>query len=132
PWGWGTVTGAGVGAVAGGIATGAASNNSGAFNVGNDNQDKGVAIASGAVSGALVGAILGHCFLDRAVIEQKVTAAPPPAAVPPPPPPPVQQKIVLRGVNFDFNKATIRPDAVPVLREAATILKDNPSIHVSV
>jgi len=131
PWGWGTVTGAGVGAVAGGIATGAAKNNTGAFHVShNDNENKGVAIASGAVSGALIGAILGHCFLDRAAIEQKVVAAPPPPA--PPPPPPVQKKIVLRGVNFDFNKANIRADAVPILREAATILKDNASIRVSV
>jgi outer membrane protein OmpA-like peptidoglycan-associated protein len=129
PWGWGTVTGAGVGAVGGGIATGAATNNTGAFDIGSDNEDKALAAGVGAVSGALLGALIGHCVLDRAVIEQKVVTAPPPA---PPPPPPVQQKIVLRGVNFDFNKATIRPDAVPVLREAAKILKDNPALRVSV
>jgi outer membrane protein OmpA-like peptidoglycan-associated protein len=127
PWGMGAVTGAGVGAVGGGIATGAATNNTGAFDVGDDNTDKAVAIATGAVGGAVIGAILGHCFLDRAVIEQKVT--PPP---PPPPAPPVQKKIILRGVNFDFDKANIRPDAVPILREAATILKENPNLKVSV
>jgi outer membrane protein OmpA-like peptidoglycan-associated protein len=44
----------------------------------------------------------------------------------------VQQKIVLRGVNFDFNKANIRPDAAGILREAATILKQNGSVKVSV
>ena len=43
-WGTGALAGAGVGAIAGGIATTAASNNSGAFNVGNDNEDKAVAI----------------------------------------------------------------------------------------
>src|SRR6266403_1455402 len=67
-WGTGALAGAGVGAIAGGIATGAASNNSGAFNVGNDNEDKAVAIASGAVSGALIGALVGHCLWDREVV----------------------------------------------------------------
>jgi OmpA-OmpF porin, OOP family len=130
PWGMGTLTGAGVGAVAGGIATGAAANNTGAFDVGDDNTDKAVAAATGAVGGAILGALVGHCLLDRAVIVTKVTAAPPPP--PPPPAPPVQKKIILRGVNFDFNKANIRPDAVPILREAATILKDNPTLNVAV
>ncbi len=129
PVGLGTLTGAGVGAVAGGIATGAAANNSGAFDIGNDNEDKALAIGTGAVSGAILGALLGHCFLDQAVIEQTpVVKAPPP----PPPPPPVQQKIVLRGVNFDFDKANIRPDAASILREAASILKENASVQVSV
>ncbi len=130
PWGTGAWTGAGVGAIAGGIATGAATNNSGAFNVGDDNTDKGVAIASGAVSGALLGAIIGHCLLDQAPVVQAARPPPPPAAAPPPPP--VQKKIVLRGVNFDFNKATIRPDAAGILREAATILKENAKLQVSV
>jgi OOP family OmpA-OmpF porin len=131
PWGMGTLTGAGVGAIGGGIAAGAASNNSGAFDVGNDNEDKAVAAASGAVSGAIVGAILGHCFLDRAAIVQ-APPPPPPLAAPAPPPPVVQKKIVLRGVNFDFNKANIRADAAGILREAASILKENPSLQVSV
>jgi len=123
PWGTGALAGAGIGAVGGGIAAGAGANNSGAFNVGNDNEDKIVAIASGAVGGALVGALVGHCLWDReAVVAQ---AAPPPA-------PPVQKKIVLRGVNFDFNKANIRPDAAGILKEAATILKDNATLNVSV
>lgn len=127
PWGTGALAGAGVGAVAGGIAAGAGANNSGAFNVGNDNEDKIVAIASGAVGGALVGALVGHCLWDR---EAVVAQAPPPPPAPPPAPP-VQKKIVLRGVNFDFNKANIRPDAAGILKEAATILKDN-TVNVSV
>lgn len=129
PWGIGTLTGAGVGAVGGGIATGAAANNTGAFDVGDDNTDKAVAAATGAVGGAVLGALIGHCLLDRAVIETKATPPPPP---PPPPAPPVQKKIILRGVNFDFDKANIRPDAVPILREAANILKENPTLNVSV
>ena len=127
PWGSGALVGAGVGAVGGGIGAGAGANNSGAFNVGNDNEDKAVAIASGAVGGALVGALIGHCLWDQAPMVAK--AAPPP---PPAPPPPVAKKIVLRGVNFDFNKANIRPDAAGILKEAATILKDNSTVSVSV
>lgn len=129
PWGMGTLTGAGVGAIGGGIATGAGANNTGAFDVGNDNEDKGVAIASGAVSGAILGALIGHCLLDRSA---PLAQAPPPPPVAAPPPPPVQKKIVLRGVNFDFDKANIRSDAAGILREAATILKDNPKVQVSV
>ena len=52
---------------------------------------------------------------------------PPPApavAARPPPPPPVKKKIVLRGVNFDFDKSNIRPDAMPILDEAAKTLKE--------
>jgi OOP family OmpA-OmpF porin len=129
PWGMGALEGAGVGAIGGGIAAGAGANNSGAFNVGNDNEDKGVAAAAGALSGALVGAVIGHCLWDREAVVAQAPPPPPPAA---PAPPPVQKKIVLRGVNFDFNKANIRADAVGILREAATILKDNPNVQVAV
>jgi outer membrane protein OmpA-like peptidoglycan-associated protein len=55
-------------------------------------------------------------------------AAPPPP--PPPPPPPMKKKIVLRGVNFDFNKATIRPDARPILDEAIHILKMEGTVDI--
>jgi OOP family OmpA-OmpF porin len=129
PWSYGALTGAGVGAVGGGIATGAATNNTGAFDIGNDNEDKAIAIATGAVGGAILGALIGHCLLDPA---PSIAAPPPP---PPPPaaaPPPVAKRIVLRGVNFDFNKANIRPDAAGILREAASILKENASVKVSV
>ena len=43
-------------------------------------------------------------------------------APPPPPPPAARKRIVLRGVHFDFDKATIRADARPVLDEAIRIL----------
>jgi outer membrane protein OmpA-like peptidoglycan-associated protein len=46
------------------------------------------------------------------------------AAPPPAPAPAVKKKIVLRGVNFDFNRSEIRPDARPVLDEAVATLKD--------
>ena len=61
---------------------------------------------------------------------------PPPPAPPPPPvaaaPPPMKKKIVLRGVNFDFDKSNIRPDAVPILEEAAKTLKGESQLTVSV
>jgi outer membrane protein OmpA-like peptidoglycan-associated protein len=58
----------------------------------------------------------------------KVAAAPPP----PPPPPPVKKKIVLRSVHFDFDKSNIRADAVPVLDEAAKILKEEGTVAIVV
>lgn len=62
--------------------------------------------------------------------------APPPPPAPvaqaPPPPPAVKQKIVLRGVNFDFDKSDIRPDAVPILDQAAATLKEYGDVSVSV
>jgi len=60
---------------------------------------------------------------------EKCEKAPPPPVVaeappPPPPPPPTKKRIVLRGVNFDFDKSNIRPVDVPVLEEAVKTLKD--------
>ena len=39
---------------------------------------------------------------------------------------------MLRGVNFDFDKADIRPDAAVILDEAASLLNSNPGRAVSV
>ncbi len=126
PWRYGALGGGVAGAVGGGIATGAASNNTGAFDIGNDNEDKALAVATGVVGGPLLGALIGHCLWDQAAI----AAAPPPP--PPAPTPVVQKKIVLRGVNFDFDKSNIRADAAPILKEAANILKSNANLKVSV
>src|SRR5208283_4310889 len=57
------------------------------------------------------------------------TSAAPPA---PPPPPPVTQKLVLRGVHFDFNKTDIRPGDTAVLDEAITTLKASPNVAINV
>ncbi len=89
----------------------------------------GAGAAIGAVAGWLLGA--GICL---ALYKEEKKEAPPP---PPPPPkaepaPPPKEKIVLRGVNFDFDKATIRPDAKVILDEAAAILKRNPDVKVNV
>jgi outer membrane protein OmpA-like peptidoglycan-associated protein len=57
---------------------------------------------------------------------------PPPPPPPPPLPPPVKQKLVLRGVHFDFNKSKIRPGDAAVLDEAVSTLKANPNVTVNV
>lgn len=45
---------------------------------------------------------------------------------------PVPVSIDLKGVNFDFDKATLRPDAVAILNEAVEILKRYPELKVEV
>lgn len=54
---------------------------------------------------------------------------PPPPAAPPPAP---KRRIILRGVNFDFDKANIRPDARVILDEAVATLRSEPDIRVAV
>ena len=39
---------------------------------------------------------------------------------------------VLLGVNFDVDKATIRPEAYPILEHAYDVLKENPSVKVEI
>jgi outer membrane protein OmpA-like peptidoglycan-associated protein len=78
----------------------------------------------GGAAGALLGGLAGHHICDPIVTQ------PPPAPPPPPPPPP--QKIILRGVHFDFDKAVIRPVDRPVFDEAAETLKSNPNVKVEV
>jgi outer membrane protein OmpA-like peptidoglycan-associated protein len=62
---------------------------------------------------------------------EPVEAAPPPPP-PPPPAPVVKRRIILRGVNFDFDKSNIRPDARPILDEAIRTLKEEPAIRVRI
>ncbi|BDU15803.1 OmpA family protein [Lysobacter auxotrophicus] len=44
----------------------------------------------------------------------------------------VNVSIDLRGVNFNFDKSTLRADAVSILAEAAEILKRHPELNVEV
>ncbi|MFN8641142.1 MAG: OmpA family protein [Candidatus Binatia bacterium] len=84
----------------------------------------------GAASGAVLCGVLGHVFLDPA--EPVEAVLPPPVPEPTAAPPAVRQRIVLRGVNFDFNSSAIGPDSRPVLEEAAAQLKQHPDVHVLV
>ncbi|HXH01280.1 MAG TPA: OmpA family protein [Xanthomonadaceae bacterium] len=45
---------------------------------------------------------------------------------------PVPVSIDLRGVNFDFDRSNLRPDAVAILNEAIEILKRYPELRVEV
>ena len=88
----------------------------------------GGAIAAGAAIGAVVGGATGYAICSA--LQKPPPPPPPPKAAPAPPP--MKEKIVLRGVNFDFDKSTIRPDAKVILDEAAAILKRNPDVKVNV
>jgi outer membrane protein OmpA-like peptidoglycan-associated protein len=74
----------------------------------------------------VAGLSLQHVYLPP----ERVAEAPPPP--PPPPPAPTKRRIVLRGVNFDFDKATIRPDAAPILDEAIRTLGEESVITIAV
>ena len=124
-WGPGAIGGGIVGATALGITGGAIANNVDPPFTKQDS-DRGAGIAIGIVTGGILGALIGHCLFDAE------PAPPPPPPPPPAPAPVVKKKIVLRGVNFDFNKSTLQPAGKPILDEAAQILKDNPSVDVQV
>lgn len=94
--------------------------------------NNGDEIAGGAGIGAVSGLIGGALLCYAIGYEEKKEEAPPPPPPPKPAPAPVKEKIVLRGVNFDFDKANIRPDAKVILDEAASILGRNPDVAVSV
>jgi outer membrane protein OmpA-like peptidoglycan-associated protein len=40
--------------------------------------------------------------------------------------------VTLSGVNFDFNKATLKPESTPVLEKAAALLKAKPALAIEV
>ena len=69
-------------------------------------------------------------FVEKVFLEK---APAKPIAKPAPMPLP-QPKIswILSGVNFDFNKAVVRPDAKEILKSDIKILKENPQIRVEV
>lgn len=77
----------------------------------------------------VTGLTVQHRFLEPAPAPTPVAAT---AAAPPAPAAPVKQKLVLRGVTFDFDKATLRADARPVLDEAISTFKQHTDVDVSV
>jgi outer membrane protein OmpA-like peptidoglycan-associated protein len=44
----------------------------------------------------------------------------------------VGMSITLRGIYFDFDKSTIKPESRPALEDAAKMLKENPTISVEI
>jgi outer membrane protein OmpA-like peptidoglycan-associated protein len=142
----GFMTGAAIGAaVCGGTAAVIGHQN-------DSNPDK--AALTGAIACGLVGGAIGAILAKEDVVvppeEPMVELIPEPVPVPKPEPvpepvpepavveevktevavPEVREKIVLRGINFDFDKSNIKPEFVPVLDEAVKILKENSDIKV--
>jgi OOP family OmpA-OmpF porin len=91
--------------------------------------DRGIAIgaAIGWVAGGLIGLGVGY-----AVCPKEAPAEPPPPAEPAAAAPAAKKKLVLRGVNFDFDSAAIRADAGAILDEAARALRDDPTVAITV
>ncbi|MBW1670447.1 MAG: OmpA family protein [Deltaproteobacteria bacterium] len=108
------------------------------------NPDK--AALTGALACGLVGGAIGAILAKEDVVvppeEPMVELIPEPVPEPEPEPAVVEEveeevvvvavreKIVLRGINFDFDKSDIKPEFVPVLDEAVKILKENSDIKV--
>ena len=108
------------------------------------NPDK--AALTGALACGLVGGTIGAILAKEDVtVPPEPVVEPLPEPVPEPEPEPaaveevkeeevvvveVREKIILRGINFDFDKSDIKPEFVPVLDEAVKILKENSDIKV--
>jgi outer membrane protein OmpA-like peptidoglycan-associated protein len=94
-------------------------------------QDTAEGAAVGVAAGALVGGIIGAI-----VCKEEAPPPPPPAPEPvaeePPPPPKVVEKIVLNGIQFDFDKAVIKKQYYPILDEGIAALEKHPEKKVVV
>ena len=126
------VVGSVVGA-AGGAVAGAAIHDGGG--------DAGAGIAGGAV-GSVLGAI-GSYYLCKALEEEPAPKPAPtpeptpkptpvPTPTPMPEPDPCQERVSFGGVNFDFDKATVRDDAKPTLDRWAARLMECSNVSVAV
>jgi len=125
-WGTCAVAGGIIGATVGGVTGGVAVNNRKEHP---RNVERGAAIGGGIAGGGLIGALLGHAICDP----EKEAPPPPPAPAPPPPPPAKAEPLVtLHGPQFDFNKATLKPAGKEMVDGAVTVMKDKPSMKVSV
>jgi len=88
--------------------------------------------------GVAGGVLLGTAgyFICKALQAEEEEEAPPARAPAPAPrgeePMPMAEKIVLRGVNFDFDKSNIRPDAAVILDEAVRLLGTGGGSAVSI
>jgi len=82
-----------------------------------------------AVTGALAAGVS-----PMVVAQASVSSSCCPEAVAPPEPakPVVRERIVLRGINFDYDKYNIKPEFQPILDEAARIMKERPNLKVIV
>jgi OOP family OmpA-OmpF porin len=103
--------------------------------VGDSDDDRAAGLAIGIAAGALLGGLVGYLIAEEEAPPPPPPPPPPapPRAAPPPPPPPAEpRRIVLRGINFDFDRSNIKAEFRPVLDEGAQILKDNPTVKVTI
>lgn len=126
-WSWCAVGGGLLGAAIGGATAGVLVSEYEGGDGGRDSETAAAA-AAGAAGGGLLGSLLGHLICDP------IETAPPP---PPPPPAKVQPapgtKITeIKGVHFDFDKATIKPEGRARLDEAVRVMRENPNLRVVV
>ena len=81
--------------------------------------------------------VLEQSYWSKPMILKVVDGAPLPSPPPPgPPPPPAAtaptERVVMRGVHFDFDKSDIRPGDAAVLDEDVAKLKATPNVSVNV
>ena len=98
-----------------------------------DNRAEGSAIGTGA--GAIIGGLMGLLLCKEEVPVVEAEEPPPePEEVTPPAPeePKVVEKVVLNGINFDFDSAVVKEEFFPVIDEAASIIQEHPEKKVIV
>jgi outer membrane protein OmpA-like peptidoglycan-associated protein len=130
----GTVLGAMVGAIVGG-GVGAGVGPEFRHKGTDEDDERAAGIAIGAGAGALIGGLIGYALASDEMEPPPPPPAPPAPPAPmsaPPPAAPEPARIILRGVNFDYDKSNIKSEFVPVLDEATQTLKDNPDINVRI
>jgi outer membrane protein OmpA-like peptidoglycan-associated protein len=89
----------------------------------------GEELAAGAGIGLATGALIGYTVC--ALMGQEAAPAPAPAAAPLQPT--VRKVVVLPGVHFDLDQATLKPEAQRVLRdEVVTLMKQESDLTVRV
>lgn len=105
-----------------------------------ERHDDGEAVGIG-IGSVVGGAVLGYavCALLREEPEPEPRRAAPTPAPPPPPPPappaepdPCEGRIVLRGVNFEFDRADLTPASLVTLDVVAETLNQCPNVRTTV
>jgi len=125
-WGTCAVGGGIIGAAVGGISGGVATNNAKSDPT---KGERGAGIGGGIAAGGLIGALLGHAICDP---EKEAPPPPPAPAAAAPPPAKAEPLVTLHGPQFDFNKATLKPDGKALVDAGVKVMKDKPDLKVSV
>jgi OOP family OmpA-OmpF porin len=124
-WGKCARYGAVLGGIAGGLAGGLGVNEYEKKPVSGGEQAAG--IGGGIAGGILAGVLLGHVICDP-----EMEAPPPPPAAAAPPPKVGKPLVTLHGPQFDFDKATLKPDGKRMVGEAVRLMEEQPSLQVTV